>query len=149
MEVDETVGIGIEDGAPVIAALRDVVRHTFGNRARHPCHRMREWMRIRILGKRAVCPRVFLSMRKSTVYRVLVSPWMIVVVLAVGWGPALVADCVRVLQPDQNVIAECAHFVMHWIVITACCSVIALILILLHTFTFFFRLLGDHPEKRR
>ena len=28
-----------------------VLRHTFGNRARHPCHRMREWMRTRILSE--------------------------------------------------------------------------------------------------
>ena len=56
-EVHQTIRIGIEDHAPGISALRDMVRHTLGN---HPCH---SGHRIKIvdaranfLEKRAVCP---------------------------------------------------------------------------------------------
>ena len=88
-------------------------------------------------------------MRKLALWRILLTPWMIIVVLVVGWGPVFVADCVRARHSDPDLVAEYLHFVMQWLSITVLCSVIAGALTLVHGFIFLFRLLGNSPASRK
>jgi len=88
-------------------------------------------------------------MRKKAFWRILLSPWMILVFLVIGWGPTFVGDWVRVLRPDPDFVSGYIHYLMQWIVITKLCSIIAFALILVHAFGFLYRLLGSSPERRK
>ncbi len=59
------------------------------------------------------------------VRRVLTSPWMIVVFLAVGWGPIFIAEFVRDVRPDLNATYSPQGFAMSWIMITFWSSLLA------------------------
>lgn len=64
-------------------------------------------------------------MSSRTVWRAVLSPWMILVFLAVGWGPLFVADFVRTSRPDLSANYVPQAFAMGWLTITIRCSILA------------------------
>jgi hypothetical protein len=50
---------------------------------------------------------------------------MILVFLAVGWGPVFVADFVRTSRPDLSANYAPQAFAMGWLAITIRCSILA------------------------
>ena len=79
------------------------------------------------------------SMMKSpmmlgrTALRAVLSPWMILVFLAIGWGPVFVADRVRMASPSLSERYVPQAFAMGWLVVTIKCSVAAGAFIVGHT----------------
>lgn len=64
-------------------------------------------------------------MKIKTAWRAVLSPWMILVFLAVGWGPVFIAEFVRTARPDLSASYVPQAFAMGWIGITLCCSLFA------------------------
>lgn len=77
-------------------------------------------------------------MRKPNVLKVVSSPWMIIVLLLIGWGPLLVCDIVRLAHPDFDAI----HFATEWIGMALVCSFLAVIFAVIHAIRFIVRMLG-------
>ena len=88
-------------------------------------------------------------MLKVASWRILLTPWMIIIFLVAGWGPLFVADFVRVTHPDLAADYAPQAFAMQWLPVTVLCSVIAGALILVHGFIFLFRHLGNSPASRK
>src|SRR5256885_1386403 len=57
IEIDEAIGIGVENRTPRISTLRDVVHHTFSDDASEPRHKHIVDDGADYLGERSVCPR--------------------------------------------------------------------------------------------
>jgi hypothetical protein len=53
--------------------------------------------------------------------------WLVVLFLAIGWGPLRVADLIREARPDLDASYALEHFAMRWIGVTASCSLLALV----------------------
>ena len=51
--------------------------------------------------------------------------WLVVFFLALGWGPAFVAELLR--SPGHEASFAAQHFVMRWLGITVRCTLLALI----------------------
>jgi hypothetical protein len=50
---------------------------------------------------------------------------MILLFVVVGWGPLFLADLVRSLRPDLNASYRPQAFAVGWMMITLCCSLLA------------------------
>ncbi len=72
--------------------------------------------------------------------RIVLSPWMILVFLAVAWCPLFMADLVRVMRPDLDASYTTQAFAMGWMGITMICSLLAIVLSVVHLVRFFLRL---------
>src|SRR5260370_16715040 len=59
--------------------------------------------------------------------KVLSSFWLVVLFVAVGWGPALVADLLREALPVLDASYGLQGFAMHWMDMTALCSLLSAI----------------------
>src|SRR5260370_11609056 len=59
--------------------------------------------------------------------KVLSSFWLVVLFVAVGWGPALVADLIREALPVLDASYGLQDFAMHWMDMTALCSLLAVV----------------------
>ena len=57
----------------------------------------------------------------------MLSAWMIVVFLALAWGPLFIAEYVRVTRPDLSASYQPQSFAMQWMRVTVLCSVLAII----------------------
>ena len=64
-------------------------------------------------------------MSSRTVWRAVLSPWWILVFLAVGWGPVFIAEFVRTSRPDLSANYAPQAFAMGWLAITIGSSVLA------------------------
>ena len=62
-----------------------------------------------------------------TLIRLASSFWLVVLFLAVGWGPAFLADLVREARPDLDASYAPQHFAMRWVNATALCSLLAVV----------------------
>jgi hypothetical protein len=71
--------------------------------------------------------------------KVISSFWLVVLLLAVGWGPAFVADLIREARPDLDASYAPQHFAMHWIGMTALCSLLAIVAAVVWVIRFFRR----------
>jgi hypothetical protein len=60
------------------------------------------------------------------------SPWMIVVLVIIGWGPLFIAELVRQSRPDLDANYSPQAFGMAWMGITLLCSVLAVIVSVIH-----------------
>lgn len=74
------------------------------------------------------------------VWRALLSFWMILVLLTVGWGPLFIAEFVRTARPDLNARYAPQAFAMGWMPITLSCSFLAVVYAVGHSIRLIFRL---------
>ena len=56
--------------------------------------------------------------------RLISSFWIVVLLLAVGWGPAFIADLVARSRPDLS--ADATYYVLQWMRITWYCTLLAI-----------------------
>ena len=73
-----------------------------------------------------------LMMRSRRVWRAVLSPWMILLFLAVGWGPVFIADFVRTSRADLSAHYVPQAFAMGWLPVTLHCSIWAGVYIVGH-----------------
>jgi hypothetical protein len=59
--------------------------------------------------------------------RVVSSFWLVVLLLAIGWGPLRVADLLRETRPDLDTSYALQNFAMKWMPTTAVCSLLAVV----------------------
>jgi hypothetical protein len=78
---------------------------------------------------------------KAALWRVLSSAWMIVVLVIVGWGPIFIAEAVRRTSPELDAGYRPQSFAMQWMLITVLCSVLAILLVLVHALRLLFGVL--------
>lgn len=71
--------------------------------------------------------------------KVLSSFWLVVLFVAVGWGPALVADLLREALPVLDASYGLQDFAMHWMDMTALCSLLAVVAAVIWVIRFFRR----------
>jgi hypothetical protein len=57
----------------------------------------------------------------------LLSPWLIVVFLALGWGPLFIAEYISETEPDLRANYVPQAFAMRWISVTVLSSLLAVI----------------------
>jgi hypothetical protein len=67
---------------------------------------------------------------KAIVPRIFLSPWLIVNVLAFGWGPLFVADQIRSIRPDLDAAYILQAIGMNWLIVTVRCTQLAILLAL-------------------
>ena len=65
------------------------------------------------------------AMRRKLI-KVVSSFWLVVLFLAVGWGPLRVADLIREARPDLDASYALQHFAMQWMGTAAVCSLLAI-----------------------
>jgi len=69
----------------------------------------------------------------KTLWKIVSSAWMIPLLIAIGWGPVMIAEAVRVSSPRADASYGPQSFAMHWILITVGCSVLAAVLVVLQS----------------
>jgi hypothetical protein len=72
-------------------------------------------------------------MSGRTIWRALPSPWMILLFVAVGWGPVFLAELVRRARPDLDASYAPQAFAMGWLMVCLWCSVLAVAFAIGHT----------------
>jgi hypothetical protein len=87
-------------------------------------------------------------MRKRTVRRVLLSPWTIGALLALGWGPIFVDDYVATVRPDLDAAYVTQGFAMGWMGVTVLCSLLAILLTIVYLVRFVLALAGRLQRDR-
>jgi hypothetical protein len=87
-----------------------------------------------------------LMRHKVDIWGIASSPWIIIAMLALGWGPLYVAEFIRRVRPDLDASYAPQAFGMGWMAITLLCSLVAGVLAVVHLIRFLMRLLGrsDH-----
>jgi heme/copper-type cytochrome/quinol oxidase subunit 2 len=86
---------------------------------------------------------------KEKVWRGLLSPWIILLFLVIGWGPLFLADLVRYVRPDLNASYTPQAFAMGWLMITLWCSVLAIVLAVVHSVWLIMMTIRGSAKRRR
>jgi hypothetical protein len=72
---------------------------------------------------------------------------MIIVLLAIGWGPLFIAEFVRGARPDLDASYGPQAFGMGWMGITLLCTILSVILAVIHAIRFVIRWLGGNGHE--
>jgi hypothetical protein len=68
----------------------------------------------------------------STVVRAALSPWAIVALVTIGWGPMFIAELVRTSRPDLDASYGPQAFGMVWLRVTFLCTSLAVVFLLIY-----------------
>ena len=79
-------------------------------------------------------------MEKPRLRNVLYSPWMILIFLAVGWGPAFIGDLAHIAGADADTESQLVSWTMGWLGMTVLCSISAIVLTIVHAVQLILRL---------
>lgn len=83
---------------------------------------------------------------KVNIRRLAFSPWMIIVLLALGWGPLFIAEFVRGARPDLDAEYRPQAFAMGWLGITMICSFLAVVFAIVHLLRLVVQRLGGNDR---
>jgi hypothetical protein len=90
--------------------------------------------------------RIALILRQ--LIRVVSSFWLVVLLLAVGWGPVFLAESVREARPDLDAAYVPQHFALQWMSTTVHCSLLAIVAAVVWAIRYLFRIfkkVDKHP----
>lgn len=80
--------------------------------------------------------------------KIICSPWTVLTLLALGWGPIFVAECIRQMRPDLDRAYAPQGFAMAWLGVCFFCTFGVAILLLFHAIRLLRRVMGRYLERR-